>query len=193
MFHTYNVLGSVRFLRNWCLHETNVCDIIMFEANHHHHLLLEQLPSPQRVVFLAYTRTEHLCKYRDILVLHTRCLCLFGMMQRITNGLMAVPAHCLQPPARTTRGHSFKYQTLRSSCDKAKFSFFARTIPDWNKLPNTVVSAESISSFKRELMNHSTAQSNVLRTHTKAILVMPKNWLLGLSIQICEIFGIVPE
>ena len=79
------------------------------------------------------------------------------MMYRITNGLIAVPAHCLQPPARTTRGHSFNYQTLRTSCDKAKFFFFARTIPDWNKLPNTVVSAESVSSFKRELMNHSTA------------------------------------
>ena len=79
------------------------------------------------------------------------------MMYRITNGLIAVPTHRLQRPARTTRGHSWKYQTLRSSCDVLKFSFFVRTILDWNSLPNTVVSKESLSSFKRELETHFTA------------------------------------
>ena len=76
------------------------------------------------------------------------------MMYRITHGLIAVPSHRLQPPARTTRGHMHKYQTLRSSCDTAKFSFFVRTIPDWNRLPNTVVSCETLGSFKRELETH---------------------------------------
>ena len=79
------------------------------------------------------------------------------MMYRITNGLIAVPTIRLQRPARTTRGHSWKYQTLRSSCDVVKFSFFVRTILDWNSLPNTVVSKESLSSFKRELETHFTA------------------------------------
>ena len=79
---------------------------------------------------------------------HQLRLCL---MYRITHCLIAVPSHRLHPPARTTRGHMYEYQTLRSSCDAAKFSFFIRTIPDWNSLPNTVVSTETLCSFKRPI------------------------------------------
>ncbi|KAI8515130.1 Kelch-like protein 26 [Branchiostoma belcheri] len=57
------------------------------------------------------------------------------MMYKITNGLVAIPSSRLIPAvARTRANHAHKYKTLRPHCDIAKYSFYARTIPEWNNL-----------------------------------------------------------
>ncbi|KAI8504923.1 hypothetical protein Bbelb_170320 [Branchiostoma belcheri] len=57
------------------------------------------------------------------------------MMYKITNGLVAIPPSRLIPAvARTRANHAHKYKTLRPHCDIAKYSFYARTIPEWNNL-----------------------------------------------------------
>ena len=58
------------------------------------------------------------------------------------------------PSIYTTRGHKFKlykecfHKTVRS------YSFSTRVINDWNGLPDHVVDAESLSSFKNILDEH---------------------------------------
>ena len=56
----------------------------------------------------------------------------------------------LQRASRTSRGHEFKLFQERFRLDIRKFSFRNRVISSWNDLPNTVVTAPSINSFKNQ-------------------------------------------
>ena len=57
----------------------------------------------------------------------------------------------------STRGHSRKIFKSRFSC-RARSTFFStRVISDWNSLPDYVVNAPSISSFKEQLDHHWTS------------------------------------
>jgi len=50
-----------------------------------------------------------------------------------------------------TRGHSMKLYKERVNRDVLKYSFANRVIEQWNKLPENVISANSINSFKNKL------------------------------------------
>ena len=50
-----------------------------------------------------------------------------------------------------TRGHSKKLTVHRSNLDIRKFSFCVRVVNVWNSLPESVVSASSVNSFKNSL------------------------------------------
>ena len=71
-----------------------------------------------------------------------------SLMYRVTHELVAVPPTRLEKPARTTRGHSFKYRTIGATCEPVKNSFYPRTIIDWNALRPDVVASPSLDSFK---------------------------------------------
>ena len=47
-----------------------------------------------------------------------------SMMYKISNHLVAIPPTQLISPARTLRGHSKKFKTIRTTCDTVKYSFF---------------------------------------------------------------------
>ena len=51
----------------------------------------------------------------------------------------------------STRGHSLKLQKQHSSVDARTFYFSNRVVDAWNHLPDHVVNAASLSSFKRRL------------------------------------------
>ena len=74
-----------------------------------------------------------------------------SLMYRITYGLVEVPPTRLEKPSRNTRGHSFKYKTIGTTCDIVKHSFYLRTIPEWNNLSDSIVNAPSLDSFKQRL------------------------------------------
>ena len=78
------------------------------------------------------------------------------MIYRIVNGLIAIPPTHLSKPIREgTRGHSKKFQELGAEVDPVKFSFYPRTIRQWNsKLREETVSAQSIDSFKTSLSSY---------------------------------------
>ena len=57
----------------------------------------------------------------------------------------------LNNETRTCGSHSFKYRVLKISKDVFKFSFFPRTIKEWNSLPSEIVCADSLSQFKNNL------------------------------------------
>ena len=50
-----------------------------------------------------------------------------------------------------TRGHSYKLVKKRSNLDIRKYFFSQRIVNEWNNLPQVVVDAESVNSFKNRL------------------------------------------
>ncbi len=49
---------------------------------------------------------------------------------------------------KLTRGHEFKLAKCRSRLDIRKHFFSQRIVNEWNRLPGSVVSAETVNSFK---------------------------------------------
>ena len=75
-------------------------------------------------------------------------LCLI-LMYKIGNSLVTVPTTPLKPASsRTGANHQFKYHTIRTSCDPSKYSYFPRTIPEWNNLKSDIVNITSVDAFK---------------------------------------------
>jgi len=60
-----------------------------------------------------------------------------------------------------TRGNIFKLKNKRFHYDIRKFSFFVRIVNLWNSLPNKVVEADTVDTFKRRL-DKSWAGKNVI-------------------------------
>lgn len=80
--------------------------------------------------------------------------CRLLMMFRITHGLVQIPLSTyLQPPHSTTvrRFHNYTYTQIPARTNYFKYSFFPITITIWNKLPNHLVNAPSITSFKAQV------------------------------------------
>ncbi len=75
------------------------------------------------------------------------------MMHMVVNGPVTNPAHEYVTPACSLTRNSIpnKPQTIRTKSDPYKFSFFTRSIRDWNCLPSRVVTAEIVSQFKTKL------------------------------------------
>jgi len=73
------------------------------------------------------------------------------MFYKISNNLVAIPSSDLIPAPNRTRGHSKRYQPIRASVNCYANSFFPRTIPEWNSLPESVVASDTLSQFKNEL------------------------------------------
>ena len=53
----------------------------------------------------------------------------------------------------TLRGHRYKLYKPRVRTDTGKFSFSFRVVDLWNSLPDEVVSAVSMNSFKNKIDN----------------------------------------
>ena len=73
------------------------------------------------------------------------------LLYKIQQGLVAIPAETYLVPGDTrTRGeHKFRPPNVRK--DIYKYSFFPRTIGDWNRLPPLVACATSLEGFKNQL------------------------------------------
>ena len=50
-----------------------------------------------------------------------------------------------------TRGHELKLYTRRSRLELRKNFFIQRVVAHWNKLPESVVMAETVNTFKNRL------------------------------------------
>ena len=66
------------------------------------------------------------------------------MMYRIDKELVAIPSDDLVEPTRHLKGHSRKFRELGSSCDTVKYSFYPRTIKQWNELSEEVVTSPTL-------------------------------------------------
>jgi hypothetical protein len=76
------------------------------------------------------------------------------MLYKIINGMVAVPAldYFSFSTSKTRSKNSLKINTLQSRTDAYKFSFFPRTICEWNNLSDTVVTSPSVDAFKSRLL-----------------------------------------
>ncbi len=75
------------------------------------------------------------------------------MFYKIHMGKIYMETKQLAPPTRFTRNmHPMSYQVPSSSSDYRKFSFYPRTIRDWNGLPETVAGSESLEIFRSRLL-----------------------------------------
>ena len=76
------------------------------------------------------------------------------MLYRAINGLIAIPTDKLKHPQRSTRrcpDPSCHFIELHSNSDTLRYSFFHRTIWDWNDLPNHIIKSSSIDISKKAI------------------------------------------
>ena len=82
-------------------------------------------------------------------------------LYKIVNGTSPIPSSCLTTAAVNTRaGAESKFRNLYSRTNVYKFSFFPRTIRDWNELPLEVRLSPSVDAFRghvNELLFHSSS------------------------------------
>ena len=79
---------------------------------------------------------------------------------KIINGIDDVNWHAapkLRPPRRGHRGH-YEMELVRNCGARLKF-FNNRTVTKWNSLPDSVVFADSVNSFKNRLDDYSKHKS----------------------------------
>ena len=74
------------------------------------------------------------------------------IFHKAINGHLALPIGHLQPVLRRSRHLSSKaYNTIHTSKDCYKYSFFPRTIKDWNSLPDKLATIKEPHTFKLDL------------------------------------------
>ena len=76
------------------------------------------------------------------------------LMYKLTHGLIDIDSreYLIQHSESRTRGsHQFKFRVPYANKDVFKFSFFPKTIADWNCLPEAIVSSTSSEIFKYRL------------------------------------------
>ena len=76
------------------------------------------------------------------------------LMYKLTHGLIDIDTrkYLIQHSESRTRGsHQFKFRVPYANKDVFKFSFFPKTIADWNCLPEAIVSSSSLETFKYRL------------------------------------------
>ena len=76
-----------------------------------------------------------------------------ALFYKIVHHLVAVPTDDLliKADSRLRAHHKHKFQTIRTNSDAYKFSFFPRTIIEWNTLPKDTAEAPSLDCFKQRL------------------------------------------
>ena len=73
---------------------------------------------------------------------------------RILNGIDNVDKDMLPLNNNRTRGHSSKIYKKHCRTNIRKYTFSQRIVDSWNNLPESVVSADSVNSFKSRLNKH---------------------------------------
>ena len=75
----------------------------------------------------------------------------------------------------STRGNSFRIQHTRAATNVRKNAFTVRTAPIWNSLPDYVVTAVTINSFKNRLDKHWEMQEMVYDNYKASIDTFPRS------------------
>lgn len=75
------------------------------------------------------------------------------MFYKLVNDLVAVPSsqYLEKGYTRTRSSNSQKYRQYQCDTENFRNSFVPRTIPDWSKLPDSVVSSQTLELFKCRL------------------------------------------
>ena len=80
-----------------------------------------------------------------------------SMMYKLSRGLLNLDTENVLIPSQETRtrnSHIFKYRVPRVTKDIFKYSFYPRTLTEWNSLPKEIVLSETLDVFKSKLENY---------------------------------------
>ena len=72
------------------------------------------------------------------------------ILYKIKNHLVAICENLYLQ--RGTGRREYQYSQLRADKDYTRFSFFPRTVIQWNQLPSQICLAESLDSFKTQVV-----------------------------------------
>lgn len=75
------------------------------------------------------------------------------LFYKIVNERIDIPKDLYLTPATrfTRKSHHQKFLTISTRIDSYKYSFFPRTIPEWNQLPGASVITTSLEDFKSQI------------------------------------------
>ena len=80
------------------------------------------------------------------------------MMFKVVSGLSAIQfspyLYYLKEDRALGNSHPKKVIQVGAKTNKYQHSFIARTIRDWNSLPNSVIEKQSVDAFKKAVMCH---------------------------------------
>ena len=79
------------------------------------------------------------------------------LLYKIINHILQIPINYFPTPSPviTTRSRNdMKFLHYQPTIECFKYSFFPRTIPEWNRLPPDIVHADSLGSFKNLLYQY---------------------------------------
>ena len=80
---------------------------------------------------------------------HRRKVARLVMLRKIINNEAVVNKDCIKTaPFRQRRKHSQQLNLIQCRTAYRQNSFFPKTIRDWNELPETAVTAETLETFK---------------------------------------------
>ena len=77
-----------------------------------------------------------------------------ALFYKVIHHLVAVPIDdkfLIKADIRTRANNGYKYRIPKTNCEEFRSFFYSRTIPDWNRLPQSTVEAPSIDAFKQRL------------------------------------------
>ncbi len=75
------------------------------------------------------------------------------MLYKIINEMANVPNQeiLISADTRTRSKHGHKFCTITKNTNEYKYSFFQRTISQWNCLPKALVDSETVHAFEHDL------------------------------------------
>ena len=132
----------------------------------HHRNKIEQLEKVQRkAARWAMNQYSYTVSVSDLLHqlewptlhqqrLYARLITMFKIRKNDT--AITIPSYVMVPTMRTTRSLSsgaWGPIQMLTKYDNYKFSFFPRTIVDWNRLPNEIIMIEDMERFKTAVAN----------------------------------------
>ena len=105
-----------------------------------------------RFVLRRYHNTSSVKSMMDKLgwqsLQHRRKNSRLTMLYKILHGEVCIDASKMKPaPSRERRGHSQQLQQIPCRTKYRQQSFFPNTIREWNKLPETSVTAQDLDTF----------------------------------------------
>ena len=77
------------------------------------------------------------------------------MLYKITRGLVEIPSLSLIPLFTATRGHVHRFRIPSARVNSYLHSFLPSTVKLWNRLPEHLVSTQSVEHFRELILNTS--------------------------------------
>ena len=93
------------------------------------------------------------------------------ILYKIRNHLVAINENSYLQ--RGTGRREYQYRQLRADKDYTRFSFFPRTVIQWNQLPSQICLAESLDSFKTHVSKIKHSRLNKTKTFLLSLCLSP--------------------